>query len=184
MPTSLTIRDALPTDVEACLALDHIYSTTYVWQMNTFNDDGVWQIVFRPGRLPRAIDVQRPTYPARLQANLAVEHCYLVAEAIGDEGAAIAGYLTMRVDDVYGNAHIYDLVVDRSLRQNKIGTRLLRVARQWAQEHGAQRLLVEIRTKNYPAIQFFQKQGLSFCGFNDQYLPAQDIAVFFGQTLR
>lgn len=182
-PPNYIIRDATSSDIPKCVAIDHSYSTDIVWQMNSFNDDGVWQISFRSGRLPRSIEVQRPTFALRLQQSLAPEQCFLIATD-QEDASTVLGYMIMHVDGVYRTATIYDLVVDRPLRQTGIATRLLRIARQWAQERDIQRILAEVRTKNYPAIQFFQKNGLSFCGFNDQYLPAQDIAVFFGQTLR
>ena len=41
-----------------------------------------------------------------------------------------------------------------------------------------------MQSKNYPAISFAQKQGLAFCGYNDRYYASQDVALFFGMTLK
>ena len=46
------------------------------------------------------------------------------------------------------------------------------------------RLVVEVQTKSYPAIRFCRSRGLTFCGYSDHYWPSQDIALFFGESLR
>jgi GNAT superfamily N-acetyltransferase len=76
------------------------------------------------------------------------------------------------------------VVVSYPYRRHRIGARLLTVARQWASEHGLIQILAEIHTQNHPGIAFCQQAGLKFCGFNEQYFPNHDIAIFFGQSLR
>lgn len=179
---SFVIRDALTTDIEPCLALDHTYETDYVWQMTAFEDAGQRQIVFKIEHLPRTMKVSCPSYPDRLRLSLADDHCFLVAA--GRDSADVLGYLTMRSDQAYGLAHIHDLVVARPYRRHRIGTRLLNAARQWAREHNLRQITVELQTKNVPGIAFCQQAGFKFCGFNDHYFPNRDIAVFFCQALR
>ena len=182
-PLSFQIRDAVPDDIEACLALDHGYETRIVWQMTMLPHGEAWQVTFREERLPREIEVIYPIDEIRLRLALPREICYLVA-AGKTESDTILGYLTMRPDPVHKIALIQDIVVGREYRHKGIGTRLLNVARHWAGERGAQQLMLETQTKNYPAISFCKKNGLAFCGFNDQYYRNLDIAVFFGQQLR
>jgi len=179
---NFVIRDAVAADVDACLALDHSYESEHVWRMviQTTGDDH--HLSFQKERLPRAKEVVHESDEIRLRLALPREICYLVAQA-KDEPTTIPGYLTLRPDPVHKIALIQDIVVSRPFRRSGIGTRLLNVARRWATEHGAQQLMVEVSTNNYPAIQFLQTQGLRFCGFNDQYFRNQDIAIFFGQAL-
>ena len=175
------IRDAVAADIEACLALDHSYESDYVWRMvmNTTTDG--YQINFRKERLPRTNEITHSTNELRLRLALPREICYLVA--IGKDNPIVPGYLILRPDPIHKIGLIQDIVVTRQFRELGIGTRLLAVARRWAQEQGARQLMVEVPTKNYPAIQFLQNRGLHFCGFNDQYFRNQDISVFFGQAL-
>jgi ribosomal protein S18 acetylase RimI-like enzyme len=179
---NFVIRDAIEADIEACLILDHSYETDYVWQMTISPQAESWQIIFKKERLPRSNEILYPIDETRLRLALPPEMCYLVAA--GKDEPIMLGYLTMRPQVVHQIALIQDIIVSRQFRKHGVGSRLLAVARRWAQEHGAQQLLVETRTRNYPAIEFLQSQGLSFCGFNDQYFRNQDIAVFFGQSLR
>lgn len=96
---------------------------------------------------------------------------------------SILAYLTMRYDPARRTAWVHDIVVDADLRRGRIGSRLLRAARRWAMEHDAARIMVEIPTRNYPAITFCLANGLTYCGYNDLYFENHDIAVFFGAGL-
>jgi len=89
----------------------------------------------------------------------------------------------MRNDPIHGIARIHDLVVSLPYRRQRVGTRLLSIARQWAKEHRLINLMIESATQNYPGIVFAQQSGFKFCGYNDHYFPNQDIAVFFSQSL-
>jgi len=176
------IRDGLAADILPCLALQHTYETDHVWQMRFQRTDDGYQVNFQTERLPRAVDILYEADENRLKLAAAPEQCFLVAA--DKSQSQILGYLAMRNDKAHGIGCIHDLVVDRPLRRFKIGTHLLKIARQWAQEHQLTQLLIETQTKNYPAIQFCQSAGLTFCGFNDQYFSNRDIAVFFGQSIR
>lgn len=181
VPFSLLIRDAVTDDVAACTALDHSYETQHVWQMHIDQEDG-WHVRFRTERLPRTLETAVLSNPTRLRAALPADQCFLVAARRDTE--SVVAYLSMRNDPTYAIGHVHDLVVTREQRHQTIGTRLLKVAMQWAKEHDLTRLILETQTKNYPAINFCQAAGFSFCGFNDQYYPNRDIAVFFSLTLR
>jgi GNAT superfamily N-acetyltransferase len=181
-PLSLVIRDALEQDIPACLALDHQYETDYVWQMSVDEDGTGRQIQFSRQHLPRTMDVYHPADEQRLWHSLKTQQCFLVAAEKG--GATLFGYLTMQSDPVYRTALLQNLVVSRPYRRRGIGGRLLNIARQWALEHDLNRITLETQTKNYPAILFCQQTGFVFCGFNDQYFPNQDIALFFTQVIR
>jgi GNAT superfamily N-acetyltransferase len=176
------IRDALVTDIQPCLGLDHTYDTDHVWQMTASEDSSQRQIIFKTERLPRTMEAACVPHADRLRRSLAADHCFLVAAR--RDSAEVLGYLALRSDPSYDLAHIHDLIVSRPYRRHRIGTRLLNVARQWAREHNLKQLTIELQTKNHPAALFCQQAGLRFCGFNDHYFPNQDIAIFFCQTLR
>jgi GNAT superfamily N-acetyltransferase len=182
MSTTLLIRDGLSTDLPACLELDHRYATEFVWQMRLAADSDPYHIAFQRERLPRALETEWPADEQRIRLALPSDQCFLVAE--NRDESTILGYVTMQSDHVYHIARLQDLVVGQPYRRNRIGTRLLNVARKWAVQQHLTRLTAEIQTQNYPAILFCQRSGLTFCGFNDHYFPNQDIAVFFSENLR
>jgi GNAT superfamily N-acetyltransferase len=175
------IRDGLESDISGCLALDHSYESEYVWQMSIREETGQWEVRFKPDRLPRMVQAVYPFDEKRIRLSLPPDQCFLVA--VGRDQPDVLGYLTMRTDHAYGVARLMDLVVARSYRNQRIATRLLNIARQWAREHGLTQISMEIQTKNYPGILFCQQRGFAFCGFNDRLFPNQDIAVFFSQSV-
>lgn len=177
------IRDGLETDIVACSALDHAYETDIVWQMQIHSDEGQqWEILFKPERLPRTMTETLATDGARLRSALPPEHCFLIATH--KDSSEVLGYLAMYNDQIHRIGQVHDLVVSRPFRRHGIGSRLVKVARQWAKEHGLSRLMLETQTKNYPGIAFCQENGFAFCGFNDRYFINQDIAIFFSASLR
>ena len=180
---SFQIRDGVSADIARCVALDHTYTTEYVWQMRLQDETEHRQIVFQTERLPRPLETAWPVDSHRLELALPAEHCFLVVESRDDE-RDVLGYLTMRSDPVFRIAHLHDLVISQPYRRNKVGSRLLNVARQWARQRQLVHLAAELQTQNYPGILFCQHAGLTFSGFNDHYFPNRDIAVFFTEALR
>jgi RimJ/RimL family protein N-acetyltransferase len=56
-------------------------------------------------------------------------------------------------------------------RRRGVGSALLAAGQAWAESRAHRRLIVEVQSKNLPAIRLVQKFGYEFCGYNDQYLP-------------
>jgi GNAT superfamily N-acetyltransferase len=160
--------------------LDHSYTTSSVWQMETRERDGALTVTFREARLPREIRVNYPRQGKELLVGWQRRDGFLVAV----EDGQIAGYVALTTQAEHGIARIGDLVVGRPRRRRGIGTALLWAAAEWGRDHDLVRLVVETQTKNYPAIRFCQSRGLAFCGYNDHYWPSQDIVLFFGDSLR
>ncbi len=179
-PFTQTIRSATPADYERCVVLDHSVSTEQVWQMSLEEVDGAQTVTFRPARLPRSTKLLYPRSGDTLLDSWNGHACFLVAEWEQE----VVGYVNVRYENTLEAAWIADLVVDRAFRLKGIGRALLRASREWALNQQVRRLIVETQTKNFPAISFLQKRGLALCGYNDLYYPNQDIALFFGQTLR
>ena len=179
-PITLTIRSAMPSDYEICMALDHSVSTEQVWQMMLDDSEGDLNVVFRPARLPRSMKVLYPRSDETLLQSWRQHAVFLVAEW----EKVVVGYANVREELSQETAWVADLAVDRAHRLRGVGTALINAVRKWAVDHTLRRMIVETQTKNYPAIRFLQKRGLTFCGYNDLYYPNHDIAVFFGETLR
>jgi GNAT superfamily N-acetyltransferase len=176
----MRVRPAWPRDLEACEALDHSYTTDRVWQMETREENDVLTVTFRVARLPREMRVNYLRQGEDLMAGWRRRDAFLVAE----ESGHVSGYVALVAQVEHGIVWVGDLVVDRPWRRHGIGTALLRAAAQWGLKSGLVRLVVEVQTKNYPAIRFCQSRGLTYCGYNDHYWPSQDIALFFGESLR
>jgi GNAT superfamily N-acetyltransferase len=184
MSVGYRIRDGLVTDIPRCVALDHHFKTEYVWQMqfSVANLPQSTTIQFKTERLPRPLEGRHHSNAERLQH--ALTHAGGVIVATSRDDQALMAYLGLSAEPTYQRVRVHDLVVDSAFRRRRLAARLIAVARQWGQERGLQRLLIETTTQNYPMIQCCQTLGLTFCGYNDHYFPNQDIAIFFSQSLR
>ncbi|MFQ5812727.1 MAG: GNAT family N-acetyltransferase [Anaerolineae bacterium] len=175
----MIVRPAELTDLNACLEIDHSYVTDYVWQMEESGKSGEVAVIFRTARLPRSMRVKYPKDYDNLLESWRRGECLLVAE----EGGVVYGYLDMSVQSWHLTAWVDNLAVAQAYRRQGIGTALLKKAGEWARQRGLRKLMLEIQTKNYPAICFCQKNGFAFCGFNDRYYTNQDIALFFARSI-
>lgn len=176
----IQVRPVTQADLPQLAEMDHGYSTDYVWQMDQREENGQTQVTFRTVRLPRPMRVAFPRDPARLLDDWNRHACFLVAE----ENAQLKGYVNLVLAPVPETGWITDYVVERRFRRTGVGSVLLAAAAQWAGANRLGRLILETQSKNYPAICFAQKHGLTFCGYNDRYYPNQDVALFFGMPLK
>lgn len=174
------IRAATEDDLPICLALDAAFETDYVWQMDSRTQGKQTTIAFRTVRLPRPMKVAYPRDARQLNAGWQSCDAMLVA----DDNRAVRGYVALARRAAQSAAWVQDLIIDKSARRAGMGSALLAGALRWARTEKLAWLMVEVQTKNYPAIQFCQKSGLTFCGFNDHFFANQDIAVFFVTAVR
>ena len=174
----LRIRSANEEDYERLLELEHGFSTEYVWQMELSQNPRMGA-QFKETRLPRPMQVSYPRSPGRLQA----EWKQRAALLLGESDNKIVGYTSLSSGLAPGAIWLTDLVVDVPYRRKGVGTRLIATAQKWARDHGHVRLVLEMQSKNYPAIKLAQKLAFEFSGYNDKYYENQDIALFFAKRL-
>jgi ribosomal protein S18 acetylase RimI-like enzyme len=184
----MKIRPAELGDLEACLRLDHSYLTDHVWQMEVQEDETLFTVNFRAVRLPRPVHVKYPRDRDALLIGWHHRDCFLVATVEDDgkehQAQPIIGYLTMGAQEWHKTGWVADLVVTPEHRRQGIAAQLMQAAKEWARNAGLRRLVIETQTKNHPALRFLERQGFSFCGYNDHYYENQDIALFFSLNLR
>jgi ribosomal protein S18 acetylase RimI-like enzyme len=162
------------------MAMDHSCFSDYVWQLELRRDPGQVTSSFREVRLPRSVTVTYPRDPMSLVEQWTRRDGLLVA---AEEGTPV-GYIAVVEDSASRSARVTDLVVSSDRRRRGIGSALLSAVQSWALERGIQRLILEVQSKSQPYIRLAQKFGYEFCGYNDQYYPTQDVALFFGRAIK
>lgn len=85
-----------------------------------------------------------------------------VAEVEGQEAAI----LVIQFMEWNQTVLIHDLYVDATYKKRGLGSRLIERAKERAHELGARAVTLETQTSNYPAIQFYLKNGFELIGFN------------------
>lgn len=176
----LQIRPTLPTDIPRLMGFDHSVTSESVWQLELRRDTAQSTATFREVRLPRSISVFYPRNPFAL-ADDWQKHSMMYS-ALLDQN--IAGYLCLLERGMDSVICITDLVVHTVHRRQGLAGALLNAAQDWAATRSHRRILLEMQSKNLPAIRLAQKFGYEFCGYNDQCYLTQDVALFFAKALK
>jgi ribosomal protein S18 acetylase RimI-like enzyme len=176
----IQIRRASATDVPVLMAIDHTTQTDYVWQMDVHHDEGQVGAIFREIRLPRTVTVPYPRTISTMPYMWNKRGGMLVA-VINEE---VIGYIRMSDLILPHTAWLTDVVVSARFRRQGVGMALILAAQSWAVDRKDNRALLEMPSKNKPAIGLARKLGYEFCGYNDMYYETQDIALFFGRSIR
>jgi ribosomal protein S18 acetylase RimI-like enzyme len=175
----IEIRPAIANDIPALTALEHNYTSDHVWQVDVQSDETQVQVIFRETRLPRSVRVEYPHPNHKLAEDWNKRSALFVAIL---ESLPI-GYISLRDDIAPSTTWIDDLVVMRRLRRQGIGTALLLAAQNWASQHSHRRVVMEMQSKNHPAICLAQKLGFDFSGYNERYYSNMDITLFFTKII-
>ena len=176
----IQIRPANVADLPHMIAIDHNYSSDYVWQLEIQQEEGQTNIHFRQMHLPRSVRVEYPRSPKLLADDWNRRSGLLVAVLEGE----VVGYISLMQNMAPSTAWVTDLAIIRRVRRQGIGSALVLAAEEWALEHRNYCLLLEMQPKNYPAICLAQKLGYDLCGYNDRYYANHEIALFFAKSLR
>jgi ribosomal protein S18 acetylase RimI-like enzyme len=176
----IEIRAATAEDIPELAAIDHNYTTEFVWQMEIQVEEKRVGVTFHEVRLPRSVRVD---YPRQVSSNLEDwASCSGVLVARLDQ--ELVGYASLQLDIAPGTTWVTDLAVRRRARRQGIGSAILLAAQEWGSTHNTRYLTLEMQPKNYPAILMARKLGFDFCGYNDRYYTNRDIALFFTKSLR
>jgi len=177
---NIEIRQAVKSEIMEFASINQNYETSHVWQMNRIMEENNVTIGFRETRLPRTVKVDYP-YPISQLEDEWDKSAVVLEARITDK---VVAYL--RVKDIPNTriAWVVDMAVDIRHRRQGIGSSLEVAAYQWAARKHFDHIMIEVQSKNYPAIQFCKKLGYDFCGYNDQYYTNMDIALFFARTVR
>jgi len=174
------IRPASANDLSVLMAFDHSCQTDYVWQMDAHHEESQIGAIFREIRMPHSVSVLYPRPVSALAESWSRQSGVLVAVISGQ----VVGYIHTNDAILPHTAWLMDVVVTSRFRRQGIASALVLAAQSWAVERKDRRALLEMPSKNNPAIRLAQKLGYEFCGYNDQYYETQDIALFFGRSIR
>ena len=176
----MKVYPAEVADLTACYQMVSNYTTDYVWQLQTHNSGTRIDIRFDRVRLPRPMQAEYPRTRDELLEHWEQNGCFLVVRDMRD---TVLGYLDAEPQPWQNLLWIRNLVVDKPYRRKGAGTALIRAAKRWAEQHLLLRVMLELQTKNYPAIALAQKHGFEFCGFNEKYYTNGDITLYFHNNL-
>ncbi len=176
----IEIRPAIATDIPTLMAIDHTYSSDFVWQMEIQTEEKNIAVNLREIRLPRSVRVEYPRHTHSLADDWTRRSGLLVAVLDSE----VVGYISLMLDIAPITTWVSDLAVIRRVRRQGIGSALILAAQEWGEQHNTRRMVLELQPKNHSAILMAQKLGFTFCGYNDRYYANHDIGLFFAKSLR
>jgi len=176
----IEIRPAIATDIPALVAMDHNYSSDFVWQMDLQIEEGHTGINFQEIRLPRSVRVEYPR-PVRNLPDTWTQRAGLLVARLNEE---IVGYTSLMLNIAPLTAWVTDLAVASRHRRQGIASTLVLAAQEWGQNHECRWIVLEMQPKNHAALRLAQKLGFELCGYNDRYYANHDIGLFFAKSLR
>lgn len=175
----IEVRPAQESDIPEITKIDPDFVSDYVWQLEVQRGESGVDISFRDVHLPRSVHVEYPRAREALTRDWKKRSGLLVATMNGE----VVGYASLMLDIAPRTTWVSDLVVQRKLRRQGIGSTLILAAQQWAYQHRTSRIVLEMQPKNHAAISMAQKLGFELCGFNDGYYLNNDIALFFARPV-
>lgn len=174
----IEIRPTVSTDLARLSALDHSIDTDYVWQLALHRETAQVDVDLREVRLPRTVRLVHPRPAKELPDTWHVRP--MLSAMLGMEAVAYVRFTDVIIPHA---VWITDVVVGRPLRRQGVAHKLIRAAEAWGVQRGLRRAVIEIQSKNQPAIRMILKMGFEFCGYNDQYYATRDVALFFARSL-
>lgn len=171
----IEIRTATTDDIESLSLFEHSYYSDYVWQMGLEVDENTARTSFQRTRLPRRVLVPYPRQKEEIFQDIDQAEAFLVAVL---EHRPV-GYIKVLVEEDSRTAMISDLVVSASMRRQGIASGLIYAAMDFTSFRHYFALMLEVQSKNDPAITMAKKLGFKFCGYRDLFFPNREMALFF-----
>ncbi len=113
--------------------------------------------------------------------------------AVAEEEGVLTGFAAAQYVAWNRRVVVGHLYVAPNFRRGGAGTRLLQAVDAFARSVHARCLWLETQNVNYPAIQFYRRNGFTFCGFDatlydphamELETPLQDeVALFFARSV-
>ncbi|KAF1697820.1 ribosomal-protein-alanine N-acetyltransferase [Pseudoxanthomonas jiangsuensis] len=133
-----------------------------------------WRLrAIREGDLDAVMAIERRAYPFPWTRGI-FRDCLLAGYpallALEDDRPAGYGVMSIAADE----AHILNLCSAPERQSRGLGRHLLRALLRMARDQGAQRVFLEVRPSNPPAIALYHSEGFNEIGRRPRYYPAHE----------
>ena len=196
---AIDVRSVEITDAPALHKLDYSFETDRIYTLRVNGElaqnDDTMQTLDRPAL---AFELwETPVDPPIYKSFREYEHKLEEVETrlnsveggyVALAGGQIAGAVLLNVEQWRSIVRIEDIIVGRQFRRYGIGSLLLNCASDWARNRGCWAIVLEAQNVNYPAIQFYLRNGFEVWSINQHFYPPgsveHEVAIFMGKKLR
>lgn len=155
----LTIRKIDSTQYPNGKKVLYTYKTTTFYQIKNVQTEDGWTFTIQEQPSPKP-------FVKQLEENLFDDYKdgseYYVAEWNEEEAAV----LVVQQMEWNNTLLIHDLYVNELFKRLGIGSKLISFVKERAKILGVRAITLETQTTNYPAVQFYLKNGFQLVGFN------------------
>jgi len=176
----IELRPVNQNDIESLTAFEHGYYSEFVWQMSMDLDSQNLQSSLRRVHLPRRVFVPYPRHKETIFGATDQVEVFLVASM----AERPVGYIKVLAEKDSQVLRVSDLVVSAPMRRQGIASGLMVAVMNLASNREYHYVVMEMQSKNDPAVALAEKMGLNFCGFRDHYFSNQEMALFFSRFVR
>ena len=196
---AIDVRSVAITDAPALHKLDYSFETDRIYTLRVNGElaqnDDTMQTLDRPALAFELWDtpVDPPIYKSFREYEHKLEEVETRLNSVEGgyvalAGGQIAGAVLLNVEQWRSVARIEDIIVGRQFRRYGIGSLLLKCASDWARNRGCWAIVLEAQNVNYPAIQFYLRNGLEVWSIHQHFYPPgsveHEVAIFMGKRLR
>lgn len=196
---AIDVRSVAITDALALHKLDYSFETDQIYALRVngklAQNDDVSQTVDKPALAFELWEtlVDPPLYKSFREYEHKLEEVETKLRSVEGgyvalAGEQIAGAILLNVEQWRSVARIEDIIVGHQFRRFGIGSLLLKCASDWARNRGCWAIVLETQNVNYPAIQFYLRNGLDVWSVHQHYYPPgpveHEVAIFMGKKLR
>ena len=196
---AIDVRSVAITDAPALHKLDYSFETDRIYTLRVNGElaqnDDTMQTLDRPAL---AFELwETPVDPPIYKSFREYEHKLEEVETrlnsveggyVALAGGQMAGAVLLNVEQWRSIVRIEDIIVGRQFRRYGIGSLLLNCASDWARNRGCWAIVLEAQNVNYPAIQFYLRNGFEVWSINQHFYPPgsveHEVAIFMGKKLR
>jgi ribosomal protein S18 acetylase RimI-like enzyme len=98
------------------------------------------------------------------------------------------GFIEGSIESWHQVYRIWNFVVKKEYRHQKIGDKLMKASIDQAKRLNCRAIVLEVQSCNYPAIQFYLKQGFTFIGldilaYSNEDITKKEVRLEMGMTL-
>ena len=196
---AIDVRSVVITDALALHKLDYSFETDRIYALRVngklAQNDDVSQTVDKPALAFELWEtpVDPPLYKSFREYEQKLEEVETRLSSVEGgyvalAGGQIAGAILLNVEQWRSVARIEDIIVGRQFRRYGIGSLLLNCASDWARNRGCWAIVLETQNVNYPAIQFYLRNGFEAWSVHQHFYPPgpveHEVAIFMGKKLR
>ncbi len=164
----LTIRPIDATQYPNGKKVLYTYETTTFYKMKNEQTENGWMFTLQEQPFPK-------TFVKHLEEELFEEYKegsdYYVADWNGEEAAV----LVVQQMEWNNTLLIHNLYVYESFKRMGIGSKMMEFVKERALTLDVRAITLETQTSNYPAVQFYLKNGFQLVGFNTISYSNEDV---------